>query len=336
MAISFDNQILSDVADPVSAQDVATKNWTEINFATAAQGALADTALQAVVDDVAPQLGGDLDINGFSIVSTSNANINIVPDGTGQVVLGNSGDATISSDQNFDFTVKSGDSDGSADAGSVSIIGGNGSGAFASGDIVITSGTGGASDGVVIINGLTWPTADGTVGQFLSTDGAGNLSFATVLINIVEDTTPQLGGDLDANTFGINNMADPVNDQDAATKAYVDNNTINSTTTNESALLTLTDAANISWDADLGTVAEVTLTDDRILDNPTNLQPGGRYDLIIRQDATGGRDLTFGSAFKWVNGDEPNFGSAAPNAVDLIKAVSDGTNLYCEVLRNFG
>ena len=36
-------------------------------FATAAQGAAADTALQDVVDDTTPQLGGDIDLNGKAI-----------------------------------------------------------------------------------------------------------------------------------------------------------------------------------------------------------------------------------------------------------------------------
>ena len=40
-----------------------------------------------VVQDTTPQLGGNLDINTFSIVSTSNGNINITPNGTGSVVL---------------------------------------------------------------------------------------------------------------------------------------------------------------------------------------------------------------------------------------------------------
>jgi len=40
-----------------------------------------------VVDDTTPQLGGDLDINGNSIVSVSNGNIAITPDGTGNIVL---------------------------------------------------------------------------------------------------------------------------------------------------------------------------------------------------------------------------------------------------------
>jgi len=44
---------------------------------------------------------------------------------------------------------------------------------------------------------------DGTTGQVLSTDGAGNLSFISVVSDLVDDTTPQLGGNLDAQAFNI-------------------------------------------------------------------------------------------------------------------------------------
>jgi len=40
-----------------------------------------------VVNDTTPQLGGDLDVNGNSIVSASNGDIAITPNGTGDVVL---------------------------------------------------------------------------------------------------------------------------------------------------------------------------------------------------------------------------------------------------------
>ena len=43
------------------------------------------SATADVVDDTTPQLGGDLDVNGNSIVSVSNGNIAITPNGTGQV-----------------------------------------------------------------------------------------------------------------------------------------------------------------------------------------------------------------------------------------------------------
>lgn len=44
-------------------------------------------AMTSLAVDSTPQLGGNLDVNGNSIVSTSNANINITPNGSGHVVL---------------------------------------------------------------------------------------------------------------------------------------------------------------------------------------------------------------------------------------------------------
>ena len=50
---------------------------------------------------------------------------------------------------------------------------------------------------------FTLPTSDGSADQVLKTDGSGTLSFANAatggLSNVVEDTTPQLGGMLDVN-----------------------------------------------------------------------------------------------------------------------------------------
>jgi len=55
--------------------------------------------------------------------------------------------------------------------------------------------------GDVILDGLKYPQADGTTGQFLKTDGAGQLSFATT--DVLGDTSPQLGGSLDVNGQSI-------------------------------------------------------------------------------------------------------------------------------------
>ena len=52
-----------------------------------------------VVDDTSPQLGGDLDVNGNDIVSTSNGNIDLLPNGTGKVIMdgnGSSGGISVS------------------------------------------------------------------------------------------------------------------------------------------------------------------------------------------------------------------------------------------------
>ena len=61
-----------------------------------------------VVGDTSPQLGGNLDVNGNSIVSTSNGDINLTPNGTGRIVLGNASvpateTATISTSKTLDF-----------------------------------------------------------------------------------------------------------------------------------------------------------------------------------------------------------------------------------------
>jgi hypothetical protein len=45
------------------------------------------SGLSNVVEDTTPQLGGNLDVNGNSIVSTSAGNISITPDTTGYIVL---------------------------------------------------------------------------------------------------------------------------------------------------------------------------------------------------------------------------------------------------------
>ena len=57
------------------------------------------------------------------------------------------------------------------------------------------------SDGSAIT--FTLPIADGLAGHLLKTNGSGVLSFVadtdTGIVNVVEDTSPQLGGFLDAN-----------------------------------------------------------------------------------------------------------------------------------------
>jgi len=48
---------------------------------------LDSTVVFDIVNDTTPQLGGNLDVNGNSLVSTSNGDITFTPDGTGKVVI---------------------------------------------------------------------------------------------------------------------------------------------------------------------------------------------------------------------------------------------------------
>ena len=45
------------------------------------------SAITDIVQDTSPQLGGNLDMNGADIVTTSNATIDLDPNGTGTVVV---------------------------------------------------------------------------------------------------------------------------------------------------------------------------------------------------------------------------------------------------------
>ena len=172
---------------------------------TSAAGGISD-----VVSDTSPQLGGALDVNGNAIVSASNGNISITPNGSGKVILdglshptsdGSAGQflktdgsgtlafATVNTDLSGDSTPQLG---GNLDVNGNSIV------SASNGNIAITPN----GSGKVVLDGLSHPTADGSSGQVLTTDGAGNLSFTSKTVdttNLVDDTTPQLGGDLDIN-----------------------------------------------------------------------------------------------------------------------------------------
>ena len=118
---SFAERYRVDSSDPTTSLDAgdlvfntsaaALKYYDGSSWNAIVAGSMTD-----VIQDTTPQLGGNLDVNGQSIVSVSNGNIAITPDGSGKVVM----------------------------------------------------------------DGLSYPTADGTSGQFLSTDGSGNLTFASV------------------------------------------------------------------------------------------------------------------------------------------------------------
>jgi hypothetical protein len=101
------------------------------------------------------------------------------------------------------------------------------------------------------------------------------------------------------------------------------------------AKVTLTDAATIATDAELGNVFEVTLDGNRTLGLPTNLVSGFTYMWIIKQDAvTGSRTLAYNAIFKFPGGAAPTL-STGVGDVDIITAVYDGTNLLCVFQADF-
>ena len=87
----------------------------------------------------------------------------------------------------------------------------------------------------------------------------------------------------------------------------------------------LTDGATITIDASLGDSWRVTLGGNRTLANPTNLIDGQVLNVRIKQDATGGRTLAYGSKWKFPDGTAPVLSTGAA-AQDFLSAQYDATD----------
>lgn len=95
-------------------------------------------------------------------------------------------------------------------------------------------------------------------------------------------------------------------------------------------------ASTINIDMDKGTIHVITLTGDATLtfgdppdDGFGDPVLGFGFVLIVKQDATGGRDITWPASVIWLNGSEPHL---ADNATDethySFYTVDGGTNWY--------
>ena len=76
-------------ADGNAGQVLKTDGSGQLAFASVSS--LAGAGIQNVSDDSSPQLGGNLDLVTHNIVTTSNRNITLAPNGSGKVVVGTNG-----------------------------------------------------------------------------------------------------------------------------------------------------------------------------------------------------------------------------------------------------
>jgi hypothetical protein len=124
--------------------------------------------------DTTPQLGGNLDVNGNDIVSTSDADIDIIPNGTGDVNLGadtvqvgdNDANATITTQGTGDLILNT---NNGTNAGNITLLDG------ANANISITpNGTG---DVVLVADSVA--VGDAAAAATLTSNGAGTLTVTT-------------------------------------------------------------------------------------------------------------------------------------------------------------
>ena len=95
---------------------------------------------------------------------------------------------------------------------------------------------------------------------------------------------------------------------------------------------TLTDASTISWDVGTSPVAKVTLGANRALGAGTNAQTGQFVSLLVIQDGTGSRTLTFNAAYEFKDDTAPTLTTTAAKG-DLFVFRYNGAK-FLEVGRN--
>ena len=97
IAVSSLSEISTVANDDVFlAIDTSGGGLKKIARSAVVSGLATSSALSNVVEDTTPQLGGNLDLNGNDIVTTSNADLELAPNGTGHVTIkGNTNQGTI-------------------------------------------------------------------------------------------------------------------------------------------------------------------------------------------------------------------------------------------------
>ena len=95
---------------------------------------------------------------------------------------------------------------------------------------------------------------------------------------------------------------------------------------------TLTDASTISWDVGTSPVSKVTLGANRALGAATNAQTGQFVSLLVIQDGTGSRTLTFNAAYEFKDDTAPTVTTTAAKG-DLFVFRYNGSK-FLEVGRN--
>tara|TARA_Y100001973_G_C5181178_1_gene325001 strand:+ start:109 stop:1140 length:1032 start_codon:yes stop_codon:yes gene_type:complete len=253
------------------------------------------TFMANLTDDSSPQLSANLDVNGNSIVSASAGDINITPDGAGKVV----------------------------------------------------------------IDGINYPQADGQAGDFLVTDGSNNLGFARLqggtgitvtnpdsagaytitstvsagLTDIVNDSSPQLGGNLDVNGQDIvSTSAGNIDIQpDGNGKTNLKNITYNEK------IHEISYNANFTPEPTDGPIQRMVLTGAVNFNGFATETEGATISIIFEQDGSGNRTFTdnVDSANRMLFAGGEKTLSTAGNSIDIMTITFASGTYFASLSKNF-
>ena len=169
--------------------------------------------------------------------------------------------------------------------------------------------TAATDDRRLVVNG------SGSITTAISSDSTGQAVLTITgsgLANVVEDTTPQLGGTLDAQGNEINNVIL----EDYKETIYTGGST----------------TGTITPDVVNGNVQSITLSGNITFNAFSNPETGQTMTMLIKQPGSGG-PYTLTSTMLFAGGTKTL--STAANAVDIMSVVYDGSNYYASLATNF-
>ena len=260
--------------------------------------------LSDLTDDTSPQLAGNLDMNGQQIVTTSNGNLKLYPNGSGVVEIGG---------------------DGSSNDGTIQL-----NCSQNSHGIKLASPPHSAGQSYTI----TFPSTAPGANKIFQTDANGDLSFV--------DMPSSGGGDNvgAGNNIDISN-ADSAGEKTISLRSTLnqpvdagDQQFSNLSIKNYGEIVYTSGTATgtITPDPNNGSVQKITLTGSITLNSLSNVASGDSMTLIVKQPSSGG-PYTLSSSMKFAGGTKAL--STDANAIDIITIFYDGTDYLASLSTNF-
>ena len=331
--------------DVLLAVDTSGGGLKKITRSTLVSGLATSSGISNIVEDTSPQLGGNLDMNGQDIVTTSNADLELAPDGTGHVtVKGNTNSGAIQ------FNCES-NSHGQ-------IIKAQPHSAAVTNELLLPAGANSTLVSLVSTDTLTNKTltspkinedvvVSATATEINLLDG---VTATTSELNILDGVTATAS---ELNILdGVTSTATELNLLDGVTATTAELNYLDITTlgTTEASKVVTTDANGVpKFDAAItekivtastsGTTLTIDVRDGSVfvitlghnigtltLNNAVSSY-ASQFVLKIKQDGTGGRSFAWGSV-KWAGGTAPTVSSGANDIDVYILSTLDGSNWY--------